>query len=105
MKRIVIVLGVLAMSAAETLSQPADKVVLVVHGGAGAEAKDNLSPEQNKKYRDGLERALQAGHAMLKKQGATSVDAIEAAITVLEDDPMFNAGRGAVFNREGRNEL
>src|SRR5436189_3201922 len=105
MNRIVIVWGVLFMSAAEALGQPADKVVLVVHGGAGAEPKDKLSPELNKKYRGGLERALEAGHAALKKPGATSLDAVEAAIVVLEDDPVFNAGRGAVFNREGRNEL
>jgi beta-aspartyl-peptidase (threonine type) len=105
MKPILIALGVLAMSLAESFAQPADKVVLVVHGGAGAEAKNKLSPELNKKYRDGLERALQAGRAALQRDGGTSLDAVEAAIVVLEDDPIFNAGRGAVFNREGRNEL
>lgn len=99
----ILVIGVLLMTTAQAAAQ-ADKVVLVVHGGAGAEAKDKLTPELEKKYRDGLNRALAAGHAVLKS-GGTSLDAVEAAIVVLEDDPLFNAGRGAVFNREGRNEL
>lgn len=101
---VILVIGVLLMTAQEATAQPADKVVLVVHGGAGAEPKDKLTPELEKKYRDGLNRALAAGHAILKN-GGTSLDAVEAAIVALEDDPMFNAGRGAVFNREGRNEL
>src|SRR5262245_49288451 len=88
-----IALGVLAMSAAVSLAQPADKVVLVIHGGAGAEPKNKLTPELDKKYRDGLERALQAGRAALQREGGTSLDAVEAAIMVLEDDPIFNAGR------------
>ncbi|MEI7685175.1 MAG: isoaspartyl peptidase/L-asparaginase [Planctomycetota bacterium] len=105
MTRLFFVWGVLAMAAAEGLAQPADRTVLVVHGGAGAEPKDKITPAKEKAYRDGLERALQAGRAALLKPGGTSLDAVEAAIIVLEDDPIFNAGRGAVFNREGRNEL
>jgi beta-aspartyl-peptidase (threonine type) len=105
MKRIIQAWGVVLMTAAASFGQPADKIVLVVHGGAGSAPKSKQAPEMNKKYTDGLERALQAGRAALARPGGTSLDAVEAAIVVLEDDPMFNAGRGAVFNREGRNEL
>jgi beta-aspartyl-peptidase (threonine type) len=104
MKSIVFALTLIVSSSSAVLAQ-ADKVVLVVHGGAGAEPKNKLTPDLEKKYRDGLEKALQAGHAALQRPGGTSLDAVEAAIVVLEDDPTFNAGRGAVFNREGRNEL
>jgi beta-aspartyl-peptidase (threonine type) len=79
------------------------KAVLVVHGGAGDPAADKV-PAEVEKRRAGLERALQAGYRVLQ-DGRTSLDAVEAAIRVLEDDPHFNAGRGAVFTREGRNEL
>lgn len=89
----------------EAMGQPGDRVVLVVHGGAGAEAREKMTPALEKAYRDGLERALKAGHAALTRKGGTSLEAVEAAIVVLEDDPHFNAGRGAVFNREGRHEL
>ena len=107
MKGVVIgmVMGVFTMSAANSLAQPADRTVLVVHGGAGAEAKEAMTPAKEKAYRDGLERALQAGRTALLKPGGTSLDAVEAALVVLEDDPLFNAGRGAAFNREGRHEL
>lgn len=88
-------------------SQPAAearKVVLVVHGGAGAEPKEKMTPELERQYRAGLEDALRAGYDVLKN-GGTSLDAVETAIKVLEDAPLFNAGKGAVFNREGRIEL
>jgi beta-aspartyl-peptidase (threonine type) len=79
-----------------------DKVVLVIHGGAGA--KDKLTPEQDLDHRADLERSLRAGHALLQQRGS-SLDAVEAAIKVMEDSPHFNAGKGAVYNREGRHEL
>lgn len=85
--------------------KPAPKVVLVIHGGAGVEERDKMTKEMEQKYRDDLERALRAGHAALDKKEGTSLDAVEAAIKVLEDSPLFNAGKGAVFTREGRNEL
>lgn len=85
--------------------KPAPKVVLVIHGGAGVVERAKLTKEAEQQYRDDLERALRAGHAALEKQAATSLDAVEAAIQVLEDSPRFNAGKGAVFTREGRNEL
>ncbi|WP_243708006.1 isoaspartyl peptidase/L-asparaginase family protein [Luteimonas arsenica] len=77
--------------------------VLAIHGGAGV-VRAGLSDEDQAAARAGLERALLAGHAKLQA-GAPALDAVVAAITVLEDDPAFNAGRGAVFTHEGRNEL
>ncbi len=77
-----------------------DNVVLVIHGGAGALPKAQMTPALEKQYRDTLEAALKAGHAK-----STSLDAVEAAIGVLEDSPLFNAGKGAVFNRDGRHEM
>ena len=77
--------------------------VLVIHGGAGVVRKE-MTPEKEKAVRAGLEKALQAGYSALKS-GASSLDAVTRAIVVLEDDPNFNAGKGAVFNHDGRNEL
>ncbi len=76
---------------------------LVIHGGAGVE-RAGLSAEDASQVREKLEAALLAGHAQLK-QGKPAMEAVSAAITVLEDAPQFNAGRGAVFTHEGRNEL
>jgi beta-aspartyl-peptidase (threonine type) len=77
---------------------------LVVHGGAGTILKSRMTPEREAAYRAKLTEALQAGHAVLKN-GGRSLDAIEATIKVLEDSPLFNAGKGAVFTSEGTNEL
>lgn len=77
--------------------------LLVIHGGAGVEPGD-LTKDEEVAARAALEAALKAGHAKLQG-GASSVDAVAAAITVLEDAPQFNAGRGAVFTHDGRNEL
>src|SRR6185312_1657614 len=77
--------------------------MLVIHGGAGVIAKE-VTPEKEKAVRDGLQQALEAGYAQLKA-GKPALDAVTAAITLLEDNPNFNAGRGAVFNHDGRNEL
>ena len=81
------------------LEQP----TLVIHGGAGVEPGD-LTAEEEVAARAALEQALRVGHEALQA-GASSVDAVQAAITVLEDAPQFNAGRGAVFTHDGRNEL
>jgi L-asparaginase / beta-aspartyl-peptidase len=77
---------------------------MVVHGGAGNAARRDVTPEREAAYRAGLERALRAGHAVLAR-GGTSMDAVQAAIMVMEDDSMFNAGRGAVLTADGRAEL
>ena len=77
---------------------------LVIHGGAGSMERGALDTDQDAGARAGLERALDAGAALLA-DGAAALDAVEAAVQSLEDDPHFNAGRGAVFTYEGRNEL
>jgi beta-aspartyl-peptidase (threonine type) len=77
---------------------------LVVHGGAGVIARSDLKPEQEVAYRKGVAEAAEAGAAVLKA-GGSAVDATEAAVRSLEENPLFNAGRGAVFTAEGRNEL
>lgn len=83
---------------------PASKVVLVIHGGAGVRSEKTMTPEMRAKYEAALRAALQAGYDSLKK-GGTSLDAVETSIKVLEDSPLFNAGKGAVFTHEGRIEL
>jgi beta-aspartyl-peptidase (threonine type) len=80
------------------------KTMLVIHGGAGTITRSSMTPERDKEYRAALEAALLAGHAVLAK-GGTSLDAVEATIRLMEDSPLFNAGKGAVFTHEGRNEL
>ena len=75
-----------------------------VHGGAGTLAPADLTPENERAYRAGLERALRAGFAVLDA-GGPSLDAVVAAVQVLEDDPLFNAGRGAVVAASGQHEL
>ncbi len=77
---------------------------LVVHGGSGVIDRADLKSEQDRAYRAALRAAAEAGAAVLKA-GATAVDAVEATVRVLEDDPLFNAGRGAVYTAEGRAEL
>ena len=77
---------------------------IVVHGGAGGGSPENMPEERQQAYAEGIEQALAAGSAILE-EGGSSLDAIEAAIKVMEDDPVFNAGRGAVFTELGENEL
>ncbi len=83
---------------------PVENVILGVHGGLG-ESPGVLTPEEEKSVIAGIEKALRAGHTVLTKKQGGSLDAVEAAIRILEDDPNFNAGKGAVFTSDGRNEL
>ena len=76
----------------------------VIHGGAGVIRQGSLSPEREKEYRVKLEEALLAGYKALQA-GRSGLDAIEIAIRILEDSPLFNAGKGAVFTNDGKNEL
>ncbi len=89
---------------AQSGTQAKPKFMLVVHGGAGTITRASMTPETEKQYRETLEGALRTGHGVLAK-GGSSLDAVEATIRVLEDSPLFNAGKGAVFTHEGRNEL
>ncbi|HEV7431688.1 MAG TPA: isoaspartyl peptidase/L-asparaginase [Steroidobacteraceae bacterium] len=77
---------------------------LAIHGGAGVIPRGSLTAEKEAAYRASLNAALEAGARVLRNGGA-SLDAVEAVVRMLEDDPLFNAGRGAVFTAEGRNEL
>jgi beta-aspartyl-peptidase (threonine type) len=80
------------------------KAILVIHGGAGTITPESLSPELEKAYKDKLKEALQAGY-MVIDTGGTSVIAIQKAIQILEESPLFNAGVGAVFTHNETNEL
>ncbi|HEY4968302.1 MAG TPA: isoaspartyl peptidase/L-asparaginase [Steroidobacteraceae bacterium] len=77
---------------------------LAIHGGAGTLPRAEMRGEQELNYRAGLGEALDAGYAVLQARG-TSLDAVTRAVMVLEDNPLFNAGRGSVFTHDGRNEL
>jgi beta-aspartyl-peptidase (threonine type) len=77
---------------------------IVLHGGAGVIERATMDPKTEAAYRASLKQATEAAAQVLEK-GGTSIDAVEAAIRILEDDPLFNAGRGAVFTAEGKNEL
>ena len=83
---------------------PAGKWAIVMHGGAGVIERGSMTPERDKAYRAGLTEAMQAAAKVLDANGR-AVDAVEAGLRVLEDNPLFNAGRGAVFTANGKNEL
>lgn len=80
------------------------KLGFMIHGGAGVIKKGSLSPEKEKAYRAKLEEAVLTGYKKLQ-EGKSGLDAVEAAIRILEDSPLFNAGKGAVFTNDGKNEL
>lgn len=102
MKKTLLALGLgLALSATAMAAQ---NFRLVIHGGAGNIVEGRFTPEEEKAYHEGLQAALKAGYDVLAK-GGTSVDAVKAAINQMELNPIFNAGRGAVFTNEGKNEL
>ncbi|HLN48236.1 MAG TPA: isoaspartyl peptidase/L-asparaginase [Steroidobacteraceae bacterium] len=77
---------------------------LAIHGGAGTLPRADMTPDRERLYRAGLAAALEGGFAVLKG-GATSLEAVTRAVMLLEDNPLFNAGHGAVFTLDGRNEL
>jgi beta-aspartyl-peptidase (threonine type) len=93
--------GALSMSAIADSSAP---IAIAIHGGSGTIRKNDFTETREKEIREALRQAVTAGHQVLH-DGGTSLDAITLAITMLEDSPHFNAGRGAVFNAEGKNEL
>ena len=78
--------------------------VIAIHGGAGTIRKADMTARRAALYKEGLGKALEAGNAVLRK-GGTALDAVTAAVVAMEDSPLFNAGRGAVYNADGRHEL
>jgi beta-aspartyl-peptidase (threonine type) len=104
MEKLLILFSLFVLSVSLPAQQPAKKFVLVIHGGAGTILKSEMSPEKEKAYTDALDEALEKGAAILSK-GGSALDAVEASIRVMEDNPLFNAGKGAVFTNEGKNEL
>lgn len=77
---------------------------MVIHGGAGTITKEMMTPEKEKAYKEKLTEALKAGYTQIKA-GKTSVEAVQASIIIMEDSPLFNAGKGAVFTADGKNEM
>ncbi len=84
--------------------QAQKKYVMVIHGGAGTITKESMTLEKEKAYREKLSEALKAGYSEILK-GKSAVEAVQAAIVIMEDSPLFNAGKGAVFTHDGVNEL
>lgn len=81
-----------------------NRFTIAIHGGAGTILRSEMSSEKEESYRQSLAAALDAGYGILEK-GGTSLDAVKASVLTLEDDPLFNAGRGAVFARNGKQEM
>src|SRR5688500_3845525 len=80
------------------------KISLAIHGGAGTILPEDMTPELEKAYLDGLNDSLNAGYAVLE-QGGSAINAIKAALVILEDNVLFNAGRGSVFTKKGVQEM
>jgi beta-aspartyl-peptidase (threonine type) len=95
--------GMLPMTVQAASDDVVSEVVIGVHGGTGMDKKD-ITPELDRHYRAVLTEALKVGKVKLDA-GGSSLDAVETAIRFMEDSPIFNAGKGAVFTRDGRNEL
>jgi beta-aspartyl-peptidase (threonine type) len=85
-------------------SEQKQEWAIVIHGGAGGMTRENLAPDIDKEYRESLLVAMSAGKKILS-EGGSALDAVEQTIRIMEDNPLFNAGKGAVFTHEGRNEL
>ncbi len=80
------------------------KISIAIHGGAGTIVKEDMTPELEEAYRDALQEALDAGYAVLEI-GGSALNAVKAAVVTMEDNALFNAGKGAVFTKKGLNEL
>ena len=106
----IVLFELLMISCVQQNQKPVEKAVakaewaIVIHGGAGKINPDDFTAEKEKACREKLTEALETGGNILKS-GGTSLDAVEATIRILEDSPLFNAGKGAVFNADGQNEL
>lgn len=80
------------------------KFSIALHGGAGTILKQSMTEDKEKAYKEALEKALLAGYTILEKKGS-AVDAVEKTVMLLEDSPLFNAGKGSVFTAEGKHEM
>jgi beta-aspartyl-peptidase (threonine type) len=101
--RLLLILGVLTMASAAQ-AEPVRNWKLVIHGGAGVIERSRITPAKDREIRAALDHALITGSRVLVK-GGSALDAVEATVRELENDPNFNAGRGSVFTYDGKNEL
>jgi L-asparaginase / beta-aspartyl-peptidase len=101
---LLLLIATLASAQTQRAAQHKAKWAIAIHGGAGEEEWQHMDAATAAAYHASLERALKAGAAVLSK-GGRSIDGVEAAIKTMEDDPLFNAGRGAAFDAEGKNEM
>jgi len=109
---LILVSGLIAFKTEKKLDQGQTAVrnasklewAIVIHGGAGDITRENLTPELDKQYRAALQFALNTGKKILA-EGGSALDAVEQTIRTMEDNPLFNAGKGAVFTHDGKNEL
>lgn len=99
-----VAMGTMTGTGAQQSKSPSHGWAIVLHGGAGIIQRSTMDAKTDAAYRASLAEAIRAGAAILDR-GGSSLDAIESAIRIMEDDPLFNAGRGAVFAADGRNEL
>jgi beta-aspartyl-peptidase (threonine type) len=104
MRQTIFLLCWILLSGISASAQASQKWAVVLHGGAGVIERRNMDPKTEAAYRASLQAALQKAADTLDK-GGSALDAVEAAIRMMEDDPLFNAGRGAVFTAAGKNEL
>ena len=104
MRKLAIAALFLTLLASPVHAKESTAVAIAIHGGAGTISREDMTPEREAAFRDALETAVRAGHSRLV-EGAPSLEAVQTAINLLEDSPLFNAGKGAVFNAAGENEL
>ena len=105
MKKISLLLAMLVIGCTITsAATPGKTIALVIHGGAGTMPRAAMTAESEAHYREGLGTALDAGYAVLDK-GGTALDAVSTVVRLLEDNPLFNAGKGAVLTHDGYAEL
>ena len=104
MKNLTIFIALILLIGCSSERSSRPDYVLVIHGGAGAIDPKDFAPDLEKAYLDKLQEALDSGEAVLKT-GGTALDAVMASVIVMEDSPLFNAGKGSVFSETGENEM